>query len=371
MTDRKVRVFLGTRKGSYVLESDLRRRRFKVHGPYHDGDDVFHVTADPRHPGTVYAAVNNGWWGPMLFRSRNWGAKWSEISVPQTPRRSKRTAPVEAPNPKYPIKNIWHIEPGRPADPKTIYLGADPGSLWRSDDEGSTWEPVAGLNDHPSRPKWGPGAGGLCLHTILLDPDRPERMYAGISAAGFLRSDDGGATWKHKNKNVLTPFLPGPTPEFGQCVHKVAMDPANPSLLYRQDHGGIYVSRDAGDSWDHMGKVLGDDFGFAVASAPASPGSAFFVPLASETRAMSGHGFHLSRWSESSRKFSQLRAPGVNGEFGMHREGLATDALDPTGVYVGASTGQLFYSADAGRRWAVVPYQFPGIHSVSTSSPAA
>jgi hypothetical protein len=372
MVDRRVRVLLGTRKGGYLLEADAKRRKWTVRGPFQSGGDVFHVVADPRHPGTVYSAVNNGWWGPTLMRSRNWGGTWSEISVPHTPRRSKRTAPVEAPSPKYPITNLWHLEPGHASQPRTVFLGVDPASLWRSEDEGGSWLPVSGLNDHSSRPLWNPGAGGMCLHTILIDPTNPRRMTVGISAAGTFRTDDGGEHWAPKNRGVIAGFQPDRHPEVGQCVHKVAADTGNPSVLYRQDHCGIYVSRNAGDNWTRVGRVLGDDFGMNVATAASLPGEAFFVPLDSLPRVVEGDHFQVQRWTDRSRTWSPM-VPKKQwpGAFGMHREGLAADAMDPAGIYVGTTTGQLFWSADGGRRWDLVPYQFPGIHSVEVNGPGS
>jgi hypothetical protein len=372
MVERKVRVLVGTRKGGYVLESNTTRKKWSVRGPFHEGGDVFHIAADPRHPGTLYAAVNNGWWGPMLMRSRNWGAKWNEVTVPQTPPRSQREAPVEAPSPKYPIKNLWHVAPGRAAEPRTVFLGVDPASLWRSDDEGDSWAALPGLNEHPTRNKWNPGAGGMCLHTILLDPTHPKRMHVGISAAGTFRSDDDGEHWTTTNRGVTADFLPKPTPEVGQCVHKVALDSGNSSVLYRQDHCGIYVSRNAAETWTRVGRPLTDDFGMAVATAPSRPGEAFFVPLQSMTRLVEGGHFQVYRWTDKTRAWSPLlgKKQWVGG-FGMHRDGMATDALDPAGVYVGTTTGQLFWTADGGKRWGLVPYQFPGIQSVEVSSPGS
>ncbi|MGA9839536.1 MAG: exo-alpha-sialidase [Thermoplasmata archaeon] len=372
MVERKVRVLIGTRKGSYIAESDIRRKNWKVRPPGHSGNDVFHFVADPRHPGTLYAAVNNGWWGPMMMRSRNWGEKWTEIAVPQTPPRSKRTAPVEAPSPEYPIKNLWHIEPGRPSEPRTMFLGVDPASLWRSDDEGESWAAVPGLNDHPTRAKWNPGAGGMCLHTILLDPERPHRMHVGISAAGTFRTDDDGDHWTPMNRGVTADFQPDRRPEVGQCVHKVAMDTGNSSILYRQDHCGIYVSRNGSESWTRVGRTLSDDFGMNVVTAPSLPGVAFFVPLDSEPRVVAGGHFQVYRWTEKDRKWSTLLGRKQwPGAYGMHREGMATDSLDPAGIYVGTTTGQLFWSADDGDRWGLIPYQFPGIQSVEVSSPVS
>jgi hypothetical protein len=371
MRDRSVRVWLGTRKGGYVVEGDVRRRRWKVKGPFQEGRDVFHVAPDPRHPGTVYAAVNDGWWGPLLVRSRNWGTKWTEVSTPGTPRFRQRKPPVEAPSASFPIKNLWHLEPGPEGEPRSIFLGVDPASLWRSDDEGAHWSGVPGINDHSTRASWNPGAGGMCLHTILIDPENPRRMYVGISAAGTFRTEDGGEHWRPLNRNVRADFLPEKYPQVGQCVHKVALDTADPATLYRQDHCGIYVSHDRAETWTRIGKPLGDDFGMVVACAPALPGTAFFAPLKGQSRVIAGGRFRIYRWKDADRRWTALSAgPRFPGAYGMHREGMATDGLDPAGVYVGTTTGQLFQSANAGRTWGLVPYQFPAIHSVTVSSPS-
>ncbi|MGB6500055.1 MAG: exo-alpha-sialidase [Thermoplasmata archaeon] len=349
-----------------MARADAQRKKWTVSGPFEPSRDVFHIAPDPRHPGTVYLATNSGWWGPALYRSRDYGRKWTEVSVPGTPRVGDREPPFEMPSAKYPIKNLWHVEPGPASEPKTVYLGVDPASLWRSDDEGGSWTGVVGLNDHPSRAQWNPGAGGMCLHTILLDPVRPKRMYVGISAAGFFRTDDGGRKWEFANKGVEAPFLPDRYPEFGQCVHKIALDSSDPTTLYRQDHGGIYISRDSAAHWTRVGKGLPDDFGFVVATAPGHPGEAYFVPLDGEARTVHGGHLQVYRWGLEKQKWQPLVKKGAfPGAFGIQREGLAVDGLDPTGVYVGTTTGQLFLSPDAGRSWSLVPYQFPGIHSVS------
>jgi len=365
----KVQVWVGTRKGGYLLESDRRRRKWMVHPPFQVGREVYRIAPDPRHPGTVYTAANSGWWGPLLFRSRNGGRSWTEVSVPGTPRLGRRQPPVVTPSTGFPITNLWQVTPGPPNEPRTVFLGVDPASLWRSDDEGASWVPVPGLNDHPTRKAWNPGAGGLCLHTLVIDPENPRRMYAGISAAGTFRTDDGGEHWTPRNHGVLAPFLPDPKPEVGQCVHKFALDPVNPAVLYRQDHGGIYVSRDRADHWTRIGRGLADDFGMVVATAAHLPGEAFFAPLREDARLMLGGQFQVYRWTDRARRWTPLVAKGTwPGGYGTHREGLATDDLDPSGLYVGTTTGQLFWSADAGRRWSLVPYQFPAIHSVAVNT---
>jgi BNR-Asp box repeat len=373
MTDKKVRILVGTRKGGYIVEGDRTRKKWKLASKFQPGTEVYHMVADPRHPGDLYACVNSWLWGPVLYQSHDYGKKWSEIATPMM--ASTKTRPPrfdgnpDTPAPVYPVVNLWHLEPGHASEPNTLFLGLDPYSLHRSDDLGKSWTPVSGLNDHPSKSKWNPGNGGPCLHTIIIDPTRPSRIYAGISAAGLFRSDDAGKSWALANQGVETPFQPEKFPAVGQCVHKVALDPARPDTVYRQDHGGIYVSHNAGESWERIGKSLDDDFGFVVATARSLPGRAFFVPLLSEPRVTSRGGFQVYQWTESTKKWKTLMPPTrFPGDYGTHREALACDTLDPAGIYAGTTTGRLFVSPDAGKSWDQVPFEFPAIHSVSVVS---
>ncbi|HTT15368.1 MAG TPA: hypothetical protein VMG81_06300 [Thermoplasmata archaeon] len=372
--DARIRILVGTRKGTYVVTGDAGRRKWSVGPAAHEGSEVYHVVADPRHPGDLYALVNSTFWGPMVQRSRNWGQKWAEIATPLTPRRKERPSPmdVDPSTIKRPLNNLWHLEPGLPEEPDTVYLGADPHLLFRSSDLGSSWEPIDAINQNPEHENWSPGAGGACLHTILLDPRESRRLYIGMSAVGTFRSEDGGKSWKPTNRGVETPFLPNKHPETGQCVHHVAMDAANPDTFYRQDHGGMYVSHDRMDHWTRIGKPLGDDFGFCVASPRADPGRAYFVRLDGMARVTGGGSFQVYEWNDRTRKWRTLVPPKqFPGHFGVQREGIATDDRDPAGIYVGTTTGQLFVSPDAGKHWQLVPFAFPGIHSVSVANPPA
>jgi photosystem II stability/assembly factor-like uncharacterized protein len=372
----KVRILVGTRKGTYVVEGDTKRKDWKVGPVAHTGDEVYHVVADPRHPGDIYAAVNNMFWGPEVQRSRDWGKKWKEIATPLAPKKKDRKPEMNDSEPSAPVQRaltrLWHIEPGLAGEPNTLYLGADPHLLFRSSDLGSSWEPIESINNHPAKKDWAPGFGGACLHTILVDPRDSRRLYIGLSAVGTFRSDDGGLSWKPTNKGVETPFLPNKHPETGQCVHHVVADAADPDTFYRQDHGGMYVSHDRMEKWIRIGKPLGDDFGFGVASAPSAPGKAYFVRLNGEARVTGEGHFQVHEWNDKTRKWRKLLSPNAfPGHFGVHREGIATDNMDPAGIYVGTTTGQLFVSRDAGKTWKLVPYQFPCIHSVSVANPTA
>ncbi len=303
--NNKVRILVGTRKGTYVVEGDPKRKNWKVGPAAHPGNEVYHVVADPRHPGDLYAAVNNMFWGPEVQRSRNWGKRWKEIATPLTPSRKNRKpefneADSTAPAPRA-LTRIWHIEPGLPSESNTLYLGADPHLLFRSSDLGSSWEPIESLNNHPAKKDWSPGAGGACLHTILVDPRDSRRLYVGLSAVGTFRSDDGGQSWKPTNRGVEAPFLPNKHPETGQCVHHVVADAADPDTFYRQDHGGMYVSHNRMEKWVRIGKPLGDDFGFGVASAPSAPGKAYFVRLDGAARVTGEGHFQVHEWTDKTR----------------------------------------------------------------------
>ena len=374
--EAKVRVLVGTRKGTYVVEGDRGRKRWKVGPVAHAGDEIYHVVADPRHPGDLYAAVNNGFWGPMVQRSRNWGKSWKEVATPLTPVRKERKPMMDESNPSAPVprplNNLWHLEPGLPEEPETIYLGADPHLLFRSRDLGASWEPIDGINQHADRAGWSPGFGGACLHTVLVDPRERDRLYVGMSSVGTFRSEDGGRSWTPTNRGVLAPFLPNKHPVTGQCVHKVAIDPADPDTFYRQDHGGMYVSHDRMERWTRIGRPLGQDFGFGVASAVGAPGRAYFVRLDGRARVTGQGHFQVHEWNDRTRSWRTLVSPkAFPGHFGVQREGIATDALSPAGIYVGTTTGQLFVSPDAGRSWQLVPFSFPAIHTVSVANPPA
>ncbi|HTT16105.1 MAG TPA: hypothetical protein VMH49_01935 [Thermoplasmata archaeon] len=375
MAQKKVHVLVGTRKGTYIVESDTRRRSWKVQPVSNPGRDIFHVTADPREPGTLYAAVNSGFWGPIVYRASNWGKKWTEVATPMTPVAKSREPMFDPESPAAKARaviNLWRIQPGHPDQPGTVFIGTDPHGLYRSDDRGASWSPIPWVNEHPNRKEWAGGAGGPCLHTILIDPRDPKRMYIGMSAVGTFRSDDAGAHWHPTNTAVETPFQPEKYPETGQCVHHVVLDAENPDVAYRQDHGGMYVNRTGMEGkWERIGHLKGapaDDFGFAVTSPAELSGHAFFVPLGGEARTSLRGGLEVWEWNEQSRKWRSVISPKqFPGEFGVQREGITSDTLDPAGIYVGTTTGQLVVSPDAGKSWKMVPYQFPGIHSVEVA----
>ena len=350
---------VGTKKGAFVFRSDRSRKRWKVSGPHFKGNEIYHVAYDKRS-GNMLASVISNHWGPTVAISKDLGETWTESKNP----------------PKFPkgsglsVQRVWHIEPGRPDEDGVVYAGVAPACLFRSDDGGRSWEINEALLNHKTRKKWTPGAGGLCLHTILLDPRKPKRMHIAISAVGTLRTDDSGRTWKFQNKNVLADFQPDKYPEYGQCVHKLARNPSRPDVIYHQNHCGVYRSDDAGDNWVDVRNNLPSRFGFPVAADGNDPKRAYLAPLEGDFARVPPRG-HFAVWgtdNEGKEWFKLDSGLPETSYFSVLREGMTTDQEDPCGVYFGTTTGQLFASANQGARWTRVADTLPPIHSVSVSA---
>jgi photosystem II stability/assembly factor-like uncharacterized protein len=269
------------------------------------------------------------------------------------------------------VEKVWHVEPGHADQASVVYAGVEPAALFRSEDGGDNWRPVDGLNNHPTRPKWTPGGGGLCLHSIVVDPSNAKRLYAGISAAGLFKSEDGGETWNPKNKGVRADFLPDKYPELGQCPHKVLMDANKPRQLYQQNHCGVYRSEDAAESWIEITKGLPSQFGFPLAVHPHKSGAIYVVPEEGDFfRAAAKRELAVYGSSSAGKAWKKLNngLPKKNVYLGCHRECLATDKLEPAGLYVGTRMGHIFHSANEGRHWQLLAQYLPPIYSVSTGT---
>jgi photosystem II stability/assembly factor-like uncharacterized protein len=352
-----VLVLLGTRKGLFLLEGDDARREWELQGPFLTGWSVFHAVLDTRD-GTIHAATNNEVYGATVHRSADRGATWTRSEDLGLPEDSGLT-----------LEKTWHVEPGRDGEDGRLWLGAAPGVLFRTDDGGESWDPVEGILRHETRDRWFPGAGGMCCHSIQLDPEDPERMYVGISAAGVFRTDDG-ESWTPANQGTAADFLPDPWVEVGQCVHKLLLHPGRAGRLWQQNHCGVYRSDDRGESWERLeGNGLPSGFGFPLALDHRDPDAAFVIPEEdAENRVTCDGRLGVYRTRDGGASWDLLRdglpAPAWGA---VMREGFSADRLDPPGIYLGTQSGSLFVSPDAGDSWVEAASQLPPVLSVEAA----
>ncbi len=383
-TKSKVQVYVGTHKGGYIFTSDEKRKKWDQSELLFKSWEVMHMKLDPRDQ-RLHASAAHPVYGPVTHYSDDLGKTWTQAKqVPAFTRPSKSGRPIgtvdeasqvgwEAEKLKdVPEKIIktWHIEPGRAEEPNVLYAGAQPASLFRSADRGETWELMEGLYDHPQRGEWAPGAGGLTLHTIIPDPTDPQRMYIAISAAGCYRTDDGGVNWKPLNKNVRADFHPDKFPEFGQCVHKMVMHPGNPQVLFQQNHCGVYRSDNAAEDWIDIGEgKLPARFGFPIAVQPHEP-KTIYVALeeSDEFRVSVESRFAIWRSRDGGENWQKLtKGLPERADLVVLREAMATDTCEDAGIYVGTSTGQIFFTHDAGDNWELLADYLPPVLSLEAS----
>lgn len=360
-------LLVGTMKGAFVLKSDRARTNWEVGGPYFPGRAIYAMNYDGRDGrNKLWAAVNSSFWGSYLSASNDFGKTWTE----------PETYGVKFPDDtETSLKQIWQIVPGNQDEPKTLYCGVEPAALFRSDDAGETWSLVKGLHDHPHRPQWQPGGGGLCLHTILPDPKNKERMHIAISTGGVYRTDDGGKSWAARNVGVRAQFLPEGQryPEFGQCVHKIVSHPANPQRLFLQNHWGLYRSDDGGDNWTDIANGVPSDFGFALEIDHNNPNTAYIIPLESdEFRCTPEAKLRVYKTSNAGDSWEPLTngLPQENAFETVLRDGMSGDEQQPMGLYFGTRNGKLFGSNDAGTSWFTIEEGLPQIACVKTATVA-
>jgi photosystem II stability/assembly factor-like uncharacterized protein len=353
---QRILVLVGTKKGAFIAESDSARRSWRLRGPFCETWPINHVVADPES-GTIYGAGGNEWFGPAVWKSTDLGETWTHSS--------DGLAYAEG---QEPIKAVWSlgVREGR------VYAGVQPAGLFHSDDQGQSWTHVEGLQQHPTRPEWSPGGAGLILHSLVLHPDDPDKIWVGISAAGVFHSADGGETWETRNRGTRADFMPEDQryPEFGQCVHCLVMAPGRTERLYQQNHCGMYRSDDGGRRWDSIEAGLPSSFGFPAASHPRDADTLFLLPLNGDIKGRFVPDGKAAVWRtrDGGASWQDLRRglPQENAYFGVLRQAMATDRLDPAGVYFGTSGGALFASADEGDSWDCIAQHLPSILSVET-----
>lgn len=366
-----VRVLVGTRKGAFVLESDGKRERWTVNGPHFGGWEMYHLKGSPADPKRVYASQGTGWFGQLIQRSDDGGRTWEPMSnkfvydgVPGTHLWYDGT-----PHP-WDFARVWHLEPS-PTDPDTVYAGVEDAALFRTTDGGASWHELPGLRTHPSAGGWQPGAGGLCLHTIIVDPSNADRIFAAISAAGAFRSDDAGATWKPINRGLKSEGIPDPHAEVGHCVHRIALHRSRPNVLFMQKHWDVMRSDDGGDSWREVSGNLPSDFGFPIDVHAHEPNTVFVVPIKSDSEHYPPDGklrVYRSRSGGDDWEPLTRGLPQQDCYVNVLRDAMSVDTLDPCGIYFGTTGGQVYASADGGDHWAPIVRDLPAVLSVEVQA---
>jgi len=385
----RVRVLAGTRKGAFVLTSDAKRERWEVSGPHFAGWEIYHLKGSPADPNRLYASQTSGWFGQIIQRSNDGGKTWEQ---PGTKPGEPTTTPDGMPKGEsnkfvydgdpgthqwydgtphpWEFKRVWHLEPSL-TDPDTVYAGVEDAALFRTVDGGRTWQELSGLRGHGSGSRWQPGAGGMCLHTILLDPSHPERIFIAISAAGVFRTDDAGKTWRPMNRGLRSEYIPDPNAEVGHCVHRIAMHRSRPSVLFMQKHWDVMRSDDAGESWQEVSGNLPTDFGFPIDVHAHEPDTIYVVPIKSDSEHYPPDGkLRVYRSRTGGHEWEALTKglPQSNCYVNVFRDAMAVDSLDSCGVYFGTTGGQVYASANAGDSWAPIVRDLPAVLSVEVQT---
>jgi hypothetical protein len=390
-----VRVLVGTRKGAFILTSDGKRAKWDVSGPLFTGWEIYHIKGSPVDPKRLYASQTSGWFGQIIQRSDDGGKTWHQ---PGTPPGEATTTPEGMPKGEsnkfvydasaetgkpltthqwydgtqhpWEFKRVWHLEPSL-TDPNVVYAGVEDAAIFRTTDGGKTWHELAGLRGHGTGPQWSPGAGGMGLHTIVIDPTNHNRIFVAISAAGAFRTDDAGKTWKPINRGLNSRYIPNPTAEVGHCVHRIAMHRSRPKTLFMQKHWDVLRTDDAGESWSEVSGNLPTDFGFAIDVHAHEPETVYVVPIQSDAeRFVHDSKLRVFRSRTGGKEWEALTKglPQENCYVNVLREAMSVDTLDKCGIYFGTTGGQVYASADAGDSWAPIVRDLPAVFSVEAQT---
>jgi len=390
----KVRVLVGTKKGAFILSADGKREKWEVSGPHFAGWEIYHLKGSTVDPNRIYCSQSSGWFGQIIQRSDDGGKTWFQPGTPpgetKTPDGmpkgesnkfsydvSKETgAPLtthqwyDGTQHPWEFKRVWHLEPSH-TDPNLVYAGVEDAAIFRSTDGGQNWNELSGLRGHGTGPQWQPGAGGMCLHTIILDKKNPNRIYIAISAAGAFRSDDAGKTWKPINQGLISQFIPDPNAEVGHCVHHVAMHPSRPDTLFMQKHWDVMRSDNAGDRWHEVSGNLPTDFGFVIDVHAHEPETIYVAPIKSDSEHFVPDGkLRIYRSRSGGNEWEALTKglPQSDCYVNILRDAMAVDSLDSCGVYFGTSGGQVYASSNAGDSWAPIVRDLPAVLSVEVQT---
>ena len=366
-----IRVLVGTRKGAFVLTSDGSRKSWRIEGPHFAGWEIYHVKGSPADPKRLYASQSSGWFGQVLQRSNDGGKTWeaagNDFQYEGT--TGTHTWYDGSPHP-WEFKRVWHIEPSL-SDPEMIYAGVEDAALFASRDGGSTWAEMPGLRTHETAPSWAPGAGGLCLHTIVIDPTNPDRVFIAISAAGVFRSEDAGKSWQPANRGLRSNTMPDEDAEVGHCVHRIAIHPSRPNTLFMQKHWDVMRSDDGAESWREISGNLPTDFGFVIDVNSNEPDTVYVVPITSDSHHFVSEGkLRVYRSKTGGDDWEALTngLPQKDCYVNVLRDAMTVDQLDPCGVYFGTSGGQVYASADGGDSWDAIVRDLPPVLSVEVQT---
>jgi photosystem II stability/assembly factor-like uncharacterized protein len=388
-----VRVLVGTRKGAFILTADGRRSNWEVSGPFFAGWEIYHMKGSPVDPDRIYASQTSGWFGQLVQSSTDGGKTWFQPGAtaeaagatswpPKISNKFVYDSSADSGKPltthqwydgtqhPWEFKRVWHFEPSL-TDANTVYAGVEDAALFRSADGGESWQELPALRGHATGPGWQPGAGGMCLHTIILDPGNPQRMYIAISAAGAFRTDDGGESWKPINKGLVSNFIPNPTAEVGHCVHHVAMHRSRPDVLFMQKHWDVMRSDDAGDNWREVSGNLPTDFGFAIDVHAHEPETLYVVPIKSDSEHFPLDGklrVYRSRTGGNEWEPLEKGLPEKDCYVNVLRDAMAVDTLDECGIYFGTTGGQVYASSDSGDSWTPIVRDLPAVLSVEVQT---